>query len=246
MPVGWFMTLDEVDIFVDSNEASLNKGVYDALRRSGLRVAVRKLDAGDYLIPERGDLPAALIERKTVDDFLNSMFEGRLWSQLARLSNACTEASAVCILLLEGDPVRTLSRRKAPVSAYLRAIETAQSSFRTILIPSPSKEATINWLVARAKAVRKRVKEGYLTPVFYQPKRKARSVDDKIMLIASSIAGKEIGMRLLKHFGSLRNLANASVSELMQVEGVGEARARELFYIFNKNVSKLLENKREE
>ncbi|MCC6052353.1 MAG: hypothetical protein LM585_03860, partial [Fervidicoccaceae archaeon] len=65
---------------------------------------------------------------------------------------------------------------------------------------------------------------------------KKTSIDDKIKAVVQVLAGPTIGERLLRKFGSLKNIVNASVSELMTVEGIGENRAKELFLVFNKKV----------
>ena len=237
-----FKTLDRVDLFIDSNEASMNKEAYDELRRRGFRVAVRRLDAGDFLIPATGECEAILIERKTIDDFLTSIIDGRLWSQLSRLSSVCREYNAKCILLLEGSVERALRRRKIHPSAYMRALETVQESFNTIVVLSIDKKTSIDWITARIKhCYKKKSGEAKVQTIAYQPRKSSfKNLNEKIIYVASVIAGRETGLKLLKHFGTLRNLANASIHELLRIEGVGESRAKEVYYIFNKNVGRIL------
>jgi ERCC4-type nuclease len=66
-------------IVVDSNEAAENESMVESLRKV-VEVAVKPLPAGDYLIVGRES--NALVERKTIMDFLNSL-KGRLWDQLS-------------------------------------------------------------------------------------------------------------------------------------------------------------------
>ncbi len=239
-----FKTLDRVDLFIDSNEASMNKEAYEELRRRGFKVAVRKLEAGDFLIPATSGCEAVLIERKTIDDFLTSIIDGRLWSQLSRLSSVCREYNAKCILLLEGSVERALSRRKIHPSAYMRALETAQESFNVIVVLSINKKTSIDWISARIKhCYKKKSSETSIQTIVYQPRRSFKDLNEKVIYIASVIAGRETGLKLLKHFGTLRNLANASIHELLRIEGVGENRAKEVYYIFNKNVGRILEGR---
>ncbi|MEM2080329.1 MAG: ERCC4 domain-containing protein, partial [Nitrososphaerota archaeon] len=79
---------------VDSNEAAESQKLVESLRKI-TEVAIRPLDAGDYLIT--GQSGQALIERKRVFDFLNSL-KGRLWDQLSLLRTFEGEK----ILILEG------------------------------------------------------------------------------------------------------------------------------------------------
>ena len=49
----------------------------EKLRQRGSRVEVKQLDFGDFVVS--GDV---VIERKTLDDFVKSIYDGRLFSQL--------------------------------------------------------------------------------------------------------------------------------------------------------------------
>jgi ERCC4-type nuclease len=68
-------------IVVDSNEAAEAPTIAEILR-TGAEVAVRQLEAGDYLLT--GQFGSVLVERKRVPDFLSSL-KGRLWDQLERI-----------------------------------------------------------------------------------------------------------------------------------------------------------------
>ena len=59
-----------------------------------LAISMAELSAGDYVLS-----PAVMVERKTVDDLVNSLLGGRLFEQLARLQLACSRL----VLLIEGD-----------------------------------------------------------------------------------------------------------------------------------------------
>ncbi|MCS7138034.1 MAG: hypothetical protein NZ941_06670, partial [Candidatus Caldarchaeum sp.] len=66
-------------IVVDSNEAAENVRLVESLKKA-VETSVRPLPAGDYLVVGREK--SALVERKTIMDFLNSL-KGRLWEQLS-------------------------------------------------------------------------------------------------------------------------------------------------------------------
>ena len=67
-----------------------------------LAVEMAELATADYVLS-----PAVMVERKTVDDLVNSLKFGRLFEQLARLQLACSRP----ILLIEGD----LDRRRSQI-----------------------------------------------------------------------------------------------------------------------------------
>jgi len=59
------------------------------------------------------------------------------------------------------------------------------------------------------------------------------TIKDRILYVAESIVGPKLARKLLKEFKTLKNIANASIRELMTVEGIGEKRAKEIYLIFN-------------
>src|SRR5947209_19961098 len=74
-----------------------------------VHIEVIPLRAGDYDV---GGDPRRVFERKTGSDFLGSLAQGRLFTQLAALRKSrCTP-----ILLLEGDPLRVSHSEMRPES----------------------------------------------------------------------------------------------------------------------------------
>jgi len=76
-------------IVVDSREKKLIEKVHQRLRKKNIEhidVEVRALDAGDFLIT-LDDGTKYLFERKTLNDFQNSILSKRLWNQLYKLQN---------------------------------------------------------------------------------------------------------------------------------------------------------------
>jgi len=52
--------------------------------------------------------------------------------------------------------------------------------------------------------------------------KKPMSIQERILYVAEGLVGPVLARRLLEKFKTLRNIANASVYELMSVEGIGE------------------------
>ncbi len=221
--------LQPVDVVVDSREASSVQDIVEQLRAKGLRVAVAKLGAGDYYLLSAGEKPPVLVERKTVYDFANSIKDGRLWDQAKRLAQAAREDGARPVIILEGWLGR-LERTGWSMAAILRAIDELTLEMGIPVVPSPDRYSTAAWLAAKAKALgetdRKRV-------VRLRVDKKPLTLMERILYAAEGVVGPKLAARLLEHFGTLRAIANASVMELMRVEGIGEKRAREIYTIFN-------------
>ena len=88
--------MNDFKITVDYSEAAY--GLSDLLKDSGALVEIEKLSYGDYIINDM-----ITIERKTAKDFLVSIIDGRLFSQLSNLKKFCNHP----ILLIEGNPYKT-------------------------------------------------------------------------------------------------------------------------------------------
>lgn len=76
-------------IVVDSREKKIIEKVRQRLKKKNIEnidVEVRALDAGDFLIT-LDDGTKYLFERKTLNDFQNSIMSKRLWNQLYKLQN---------------------------------------------------------------------------------------------------------------------------------------------------------------
>ncbi len=75
-----------------ADEREKPSGVPEALRSLGVSVEYRLLDVADYLVG------AYAIERKSVRDFVSSLYSGRLFDQAHRLG----EAYETIFLIVEG------------------------------------------------------------------------------------------------------------------------------------------------
>lgn len=230
MPIISEVPLTPVDIIIDSREAAKNKDVVEVLKRKGVKVAISALTVGDYyLLAPEGRKPI-LVERKTVMDFLNSIRDKRVWEQAKILKEAEEVEEVIPVIILEGSLSAIERFTKWRITAVLRILDELVLSWNIRIIPTPNKKSTIEWLVAKIKALgspeRKR-------PPKLRVKKKPMSINEQILYVAEGLVGPVLARKLLLHFKTLRNIANASVGELMRVEGIGEKRAKEIYAIFN-------------
>ncbi|MGC9060987.1 MAG: ERCC4 domain-containing protein, partial [Thermoplasmata archaeon] len=84
-------TAEHLEIIVDRRE--YRSEVHRELARLGVDVIFKVLPVGDYQIEN-----AVLVERKSVEDFVNSIIDGRMFQQAKDLCNAC----ACPIVIVEG------------------------------------------------------------------------------------------------------------------------------------------------
>lgn len=219
-----------VDIVVDTREYSKQRQYIEELRKKGLKIAVMKLNVGDYYLLAPEDRNPILVERKSITDFLNSIRDNRIWEQTLLLRKAADEENAVPIIILEGSLSIIRKFTKWNITAVLRIIDELLISYNVRILPVPNREATFQWLAAKARSLGSTDKKRVFR---LRVEKKPMTLNERILYVAESIMGPTIARRLLRHFKTLRNIANADISELIKVEGIGEKRAKEIYAIFN-------------
>ncbi len=185
---------------------------------------IRKtLRLGDYLLDD-----GILIERKSVNDFIDSLCSGRLFSQMYRLSQSEYKTA----LLLEG---KNSDIQNCNVSR--EAILGAISSISLILdIPILRTSTQIESAkIIMYCAAQKRANVALLTRVGRKPKRfKTQQLH---LIQALPNVGPKLAKRLLEYFGSLEGIFNAQCDQLVCVEGIGIKTATHIRHLITKKAN---------
>jgi DNA excision repair protein ERCC-4 len=204
--------MEMLRIVVDERERT--SGVGEHLQSLGAMVDYRVLDIADYIV---GDYA---IERKSVRDFVSSLYSGRLFDQSYRLG----QAYQTRILIVEGDFWEAVGRQKNPRSLY-GALISAALDFGLVIFYTPDTMQTAQLLYILAKGKR-HTDETHGPPLIV---RKPRSRDLKYLQLSvlSSLpgVGPRMASQLLSYFGSLRKVFQANTTELAVGARVGRARA---------------------
>lgn len=197
-------------VIVDYRERA--SGLLELIREHDVFVEVKPLPFGDYIIND-----SITIERKTARDFLISIIDGRLFTQLSNLKKHCP-----CpVVLIEGNPCKTdVDIDPAAIKGALISVETI---WYVPIVFTCSKEDSVETLLMMG-----RQDETYKDVVplrgGYRPKRlKSRQL---YILQGLPKVGPTVAKRLLEHFHSVRQIMNASVEELIAVEGIGMVSAK--------------------
>jgi len=186
----------------------------EKIRQRGSRVEVKQLDFGDFVLSS--DI---VIERKTLDDFVKSIYDGRLFKQLASMS----EKYAKPILVIQGDRKHLSGIGE---SAFYGALASVLADFRIpIFFATNEKEVSeIIFHIARREQLEKRretrVREG----------RKPSSLSENQRYIVSGIPGISgvLADRLLTEMETVEKLFSASELDLARVGGIGDIMARRI------------------
>jgi ERCC4-related helicase len=198
-------------IHVDTRELAQ---FVDKLRYRGALVEVKQLDIGDFVASN--DI---VIERKTIDDFVKSVYDGRLFRQLANMSDKYPRP----ILVIQGER-KDLSG--IGESAFYGAVASIISDFKVPIFFAPSERDVIEVIyhIARREQLEKK-KETKL-----REGRKPMTLADTQRYIVAGVPGVSsvLADRLLSKMSTIEKLFSSSEQELLSVEGIGDVTARRI------------------
>lgn len=200
-------------ITVDDRETASK--VVEVLSDLGMRVTLTRLEVGDYAIGDR-----VLVERKTVQDFADTLVERNLLGQVRALASAVIRP----VLIVEGEGDLYAARDIHP-NAIRGALAAITIDLGVSLIFTRSAEETAEMLAVIAR------REGSeRTERAVQPGKTYRTAKEEQEYIVA--AYPEVGLKnaraLLEHFGSVQAVIDASVDDLSQVKGVGKKTAERI------------------
>ncbi len=196
-----------LEIYADVRES--RSGIVKRLSESA-RVVVKQLDVADYVLSDRVG-----VERKTVDDFLESMVNKNrdLFGQLIELRKAYSKP----LLIIEGSGLYT--RRRIHPNAIRGAIVSVILDFNIPIIFTENEDETADVLISIAR----REQEDRQREIALHSGKTSRTLKEEQEYIVSAISGvgPVIAKNLLRHFQTIENIVNASKEELEKVEKVG-------------------------
>jgi len=211
-------------IIVDHRE---NKEIIKELIKEEMEVEKKQLDIGDFIIQTKnlnGQIQNVGIERKTINDLLNSIIDKRLISQLMLLR----ENFEVPLLIIEGEENIYAIRDFHPNS--IRGImATIAIDFQIPIIHTKNFRDTAKYLALIAKRLEKPRK-----PLSLVPKRKALTLKEQQLYLIESLPGigPTIAKSLIEKFKTIKEIINADEKELKKVDKIGKIKAKELKKLF--------------
>ncbi|MEM2911162.1 MAG: ERCC4 domain-containing protein [Candidatus Bathyarchaeia archaeon] len=194
-------------VFADIRESV---DVKDWLKEFGCDVVEKALAPADYIVAED-----YAVERKELHDFFRSVFDGRLFEQAERLAktygNSC--------LVVEGDVANAVKGVRNP-QVFWGALAKVIADHNISVIFTPDEANTAMFLQSLAK----KLQEEERRKIAVKHKPKTYTLKQRQLLAVQSLPkiGPERAEALLKRFGSVRRVFQASKRELLSVKGIGE------------------------
>ncbi|MQL54832.1 3'-flap repair endonuclease Xpf [Acidianus ambivalens] len=205
-------------IYVDNREK--NSGIPEILKDMGISVIIEQLDVADYVLAD-----GVAVERKSVSDLVNSVFDKRFFDQINRL----TSAYETSFLLIEGNlnRIREITEKWKAINSALISIIV---DYDVKVVYSSDKRDTAEVLVKLAEKFQEH--GGKKRIINLHDKPKFESIKDIQLYVVESFPniGEVNAKKLLEKFSTIRNICNASISDLEKVLG-SRKRAEELYKI---------------
>ena len=213
------MRVEDLRIIIDERERK--SGIPKLLKDIGVNVEIKTLPIGDYIVSHE-----TVVERKSINDLIASIFDGRLFDQCNRLK----EHFQFPIILLEGNVDEIESITENPLVFY-GALSTIAIDYKIPIIPTPNASHTAKLLVSLSSR-----KESIKGPLLKKIK-KSKDVQKQQLTVLCSLpgVGEKIAIRMLEKFESPLKVLSASTKDLAKIPGLGESRA--------KKIKKMLEKK---
>jgi len=197
-----------VNIVMDERER--NSDLKILLEKLGGRVKIMTLAVGDFVLSER-----ICVERKTRQDFEQSIIDGRLFKQASVMGQY-----AKPMMVIEGEAFEGRINRKA----LLGAIASLMLDHNIQIFFTMDQDRTAELLYSLAK--REQLAES--RPVRLKSEKHALSMAQQQQMIVECLpnVGPRFARALLSKFGSVEKIFKATEKQLAAVPRMGQKRAR--------------------
>lgn len=206
------MKIEDLRMVIDERERK--SGIPDLIKQIGVKVETMNLPVGDYIVA-----PETIVERKSVSDFISSVFDGRLFDQCSRLKEHFEHPA----IIIEGNVDEIDKITENPLVFY-GAMSSVVLDFKIPVIPTPNASHTAKLLISMC------ARQGAVKGPFLKKIRKSGDLKQQQLSILCSLpgVGEKLATRMLEKFGSTSNSLNASSVELSKINGMGEVRAQKI------------------
>ena len=193
-------------------------GIPKLLADNKVNVSFSSFTAGDYIINDQ-----IIVERKTAEDFIQSIMDNRLFEQCSKLK----KESQRVLILIEGNPYKT--EHKIDGRAVKGAILSILTAWQIPMIYSQNADSSVELLMMLGTQSLKdnahiRIFKGYKT-------KKIKSQKLRFLQGIPS-TGPAIAVRLIDYFGTIKSIVNTNTEELRKIKGIGKNKAKIIIDFF--------------
>jgi DNA excision repair protein ERCC-4 len=198
-------------VVVDERERQ--SGVPEKLAQIDVRVYYSTLPVADYVIS-----PEIAVERKSLRDFVSSVYDGRLFTQASEISTVYRKP----YIIVEGDVKEVVNLTKN-MNSYFGAIASVTLAYDLRLLFTATPEETAMAIAALVRNSRARP----APPGTFNAPPKGKDLPHQQLYFVSSIPGigPKLAKRLLARAGTPRRAINFTEAQLAMVPGMGWKRA---------------------
>ena len=212
-------------IIVDSREQAEEQDYFD---RNGIEYRREALSCGDYSA-EDNQGNRVVIERKEIKDFISSMFEGRLDSQLLRLAS-----EKLPILFISGkleEYYESKPDSQFQPEQFYGALSSAIVRYGLRCVIWNQCECSHEDSLGMIVSILNKVTENKLDII---PNRKTKEYSSCVGYLRSLLnCTQQIAVDLLKKYGTIRGVINATDDELKEFKGIGPKKIERMRLIID-------------
>ena len=211
---------EKVVILADHREIASN--VTRHLKSHDAEIRETQLKVGDYIVSER-----VAVERKAIPDFLQSIIDQRLFRQMEQLIDSYERP----VLILEGNPEMLFLERNMHANTVRGVLSSIAIDYRIPIIWTHNSKETasqIYWM-----AYREQVGESKGLQIRCNKRNHTISHSQEFLVAGLPNISNVLSKRLLEHFGTVRDVYDATPEELMKVEGIGKEKAKKIWDLIN-------------
>ncbi|WP_299235886.1 DEAD/DEAH box helicase [Natronomonas sp.] len=204
---------ETVEIVADQRELDSHIA-RDLSTREGIETRLETLDVGDYVLSDR-----VVVERKAVDDFLETLVGGdrSLFEQVG----AAARHYARPVVVVEGDGL--YGSRNVHPNAIRGALASLAVDFGASVLRTEDADGTADLL----EVIATREQNADDRAVSVHGEKGGKTLAEQQEYVVGSVAevGPVTARALLEHFGSVERVMSADEDDLLAVDGVGEVTA---------------------
>jgi NADPH-dependent F420 reductase len=206
---------------VIADERERQSGVPEKLSKLDVRVYYSQLAVGDYVVN-----PEIAAERKSLGDFVSSVYDGRLFAQASALAASYRKP----YIIVEGD-VNKLSGMVKNLASYYGAVASVTLAYDLRLMHTANSDETAQAIAALVRNSRaKPIPPGLLQA---PPKSKDEAQQQLYFVSALPGVGIKLAKRMLGRYGTPRKVVSLTESQFAMIPGVGAKRASKIAHVLD-------------